>query len=152
MLRPDVTSAPCLTRDRAWIMIGPSILSFGGGKPAVKLDAQGTLIGCTPEAAVLRNGDSYTICGETCRTAKLPGAPTLATIAVVGGKLVAVAEHGSVLAVWREDVPPAFFGLPEQATPVLAHEWGAMGLTDGKVLDVLARGDKTFVVVRIPAI
>jgi hypothetical protein len=34
---------------------------------------------------------------------------------------------------------------------VLAHEWPAMALTDGKVIDVLARGDKSFVVIRIPA-
>jgi hypothetical protein len=154
MQRPDPTSAPCLTRDRAWIMFNNEIVAFGGGKPAVKLPGPGTLIGCTQDAAVMRSftDASYILCSETCRTVKLPGAPTLATIAVVNGKLVAVAEHGSVLAIWREDAEPAYFGLPEQAAPVLAHEWGAMGLSDGKVLDVIARGDKTFVVLRVPAI
>ena len=151
MARPEVSSAPCLTQDRAWVMLGPSLVAFGGGKPAVKLDAEGILIGCALDVAILRFGDSYTMCGETCRTTKLPGAPALAAIAVVRGKLVAAAEHGSVLAVWRENSQPTYFGLPAQATPVLAHDWGAMGLTDDKVLDVIARGDKTFVVIRIPA-
>ena len=32
---------------------------------------------------------------------------------------------------------------------VLAHEWPAMALSNGKVIDVLARGPKTFVVIRI---
>ncbi|MDB4954561.1 MAG: hypothetical protein JWO36_2130 [Myxococcales bacterium] len=157
LVRPLPTSAPCLTGDRGWVMFGTSIVSFGGGKPAAKLEAPGALLGCTLDAALVRRNDtsepepSWQICTDTCRTAKLPGAPTLATIAVVGGKLVAVAAHGSVLAVWHEDAPPTYFGLPEAATPVLAHEWGAMGMTDGKVLDVIARGDKTFVVIRIPA-
>ena len=67
------------------------------------------------------------------------------------GKLVAIAAHGGVLGVWREGAQPVFYSLPEDAHPVLAQEWTAMAMTDGKVIDVIARGDETFVIVRIPA-
>jgi hypothetical protein len=33
----------------------------------------------------------------------------------------------------------------------MAQEWPAMAMTDGKVIDILARGAKGFVVIRIPA-
>jgi hypothetical protein len=151
LARPMGSSLPCLSRDRAWIMFGSALVGWGGGKPPSKIETDGILIGCTGDTALLRFGASYALCTDSCRIAKLAGAPELATIAVIGGKLVGLAEHGSVLAVWHEDGPPTYFGLPEQATPVLAHEWSAMALTDDKVIDVLARGDKTFVVVRIPA-
>jgi hypothetical protein len=56
-----------------------------------------------------------------------------------------------VLGVWREGAQPVFYGLAEDTSPVLAHEWPAMALTDGKVIDVLARSDTSFVVLRVPA-
>ena len=53
-------------------------------------------------------------------------------------------------ALWREGDAPKFFSMPEPAHPVQAHEWPAMALTDGKVIDILARGAKSFAIVRIP--
>ncbi len=125
-------------------------------KPVVEREVKSTvLLGCTPEAALLRDRDQrkpFEICTDTCRVVKLPtGAPDFSATTVVAGKLVAIASHGGVLGVWREDGPPVFYGLPQVADPVLAHEWPAMAMTDGKVIDVIARGGNTFVVIRIPA-
>ena len=155
--RPSMASTPCLTGDRAWIMFGPSLIGFGGPDKPVKLETKGHLIGCTADAALLRavdpatQADTYEICAAECRAATLPDAPDDAAVTVVGGKLVAIAEHGGVLAVWREDAPVTYFGLPSPAHPVKANEWAAMALSDGKVIDVVARGAKSFAVIRIPA-
>ncbi len=146
----------CLTGDRAWTFTqGLKLLSFGGGKPPATFDPIERLIGCTPDAALLRDHGSppqLQLCSDACRTVAMPaGAPDLATVTVVGGKLVAMVAHGGVLAVWREGAKPVFFSVPWEVRPVLAHEWPAMALTDGKVIDILARGEKSFVIVRIPA-
>jgi hypothetical protein len=130
----------------------PVCLSNG----AIKTSHGGTqLLGCTSDGSLERAGgqpQKFVICTQTCRTAALPkGAPSFATTTLVDGKLVAIVEHGGVLAVWRETGEPAFYSLPSPAHPVLAHEWPAMAQTDGKVIDVLARGEKSFVIVRIPA-
>ncbi len=113
------------------------------------------LQGCTADAAVFHERmrpNELTICSDDCRAVTLPtGAPEVATTTVVGGKLVAIASYNGVLGVWREGAPATFYALPENARPVLAHEWPAMALTDGKVIDVLARGETSFVVIRIPA-
>ena len=79
------------------------------------------------------------------------GAPEFSATTVVAGKLVAVAAHSGVLGVWREGSAPVFYALGDDASPVLAHEWPAMVMTDGKVLDVLSRGSKSFDIVRVPA-
>jgi hypothetical protein len=156
---PDpVVGAPCLTRERAWVKaIGESAFSFGGGQPAqrVPVPRSAGLTGCTPEAALFRVRDQPTqviVCTDTCRSTVVPaGAPTYSAVTAVGGKVVAIAAHGGVLGVWREGQGPVFYALPVDAKPVLAHEWPAMALTDGNAIDVLARGSKTFVVIRIPA-
>ena len=155
-LGPDLAlGAMCMTKDRAYVRTGDSLVGFGGGKPVAMLDVGGSkgLVGCTPDAVLLRERAArlpLTICTDTCRDVALPtGAPQSSATTVVGGKLVAIASHGGVLGVWREGSAPAFYGLPEIADPVLAHEWPAMALTDGKTIDILARGTKTFVVIRI---
>jgi hypothetical protein len=144
----------CLTADRAWTQTADTAISFGGGRPTFKRSLRERLQGCTAEAALFHSSampDTLLICSDDCRTAKISAhAPQFATTTVVGGKLVAIASHGGVLGVWREDAKPVFYALPEPATPVLAHEWPAMALTDGKVIDVLARGARSFVVIRIP--
>src|SRR4029079_7960172 len=122
-------------------------------KPIFDQDVAGArLQGCTPDAALFHQTakpKQLVICTDTCRNAIIPAAaPEYAATTVIDGKLVAIAAHDGVLGVWREDAPVVFFGLPENAQPVLAHEWPAMALTDGKVIDVIARGAKTFVLIR----
>lgn len=149
--------ATCLTSDRAWVSTGTGILAFGGGKPLVmRANPFYILMGCTSDAVVMRSLDPQKpllICTDDCRTAIMPrGAPELSAATAVGGKLVAIASHGGVLGVWREgSATPEFFGLPEVADPVMAQEWPAMAMSDGKVIDVLARGAKGFVIIRVPA-
>jgi hypothetical protein len=155
-LGDNPTGATCLTNDRAWVSTGTGVLAFGGGKPVVmRANPFFVLMGCTNDVAVLRALDPrkpFLICTDDCRTVNVPtGAPELATATAVGGKLVAIASHGGVLGVWHEGGAVEFFGLPEVAEPVMAQEWPAMAMTDGKVIDVLARGAKGFVVIRIPA-
>jgi hypothetical protein len=146
----------CLAGDRAWVSTGTGILAFGGGKPMVmRANPFFAMLGCTPDAALLRSVDPrkpFLICTDDCRTVNLPsGAPEQSAATVVGGKLIAIASHNGVLGVWREGTAPQFFGLPEHADPVMAQEWPAMAMTDGKLVDILARGAKGFVVIRIPA-
>ncbi|MEO6772401.1 MAG: hypothetical protein ABI467_05190 [Kofleriaceae bacterium] len=155
-LGDNALGAICLTDDRAWMSTGTGVLAFGGGKPLVmRANPFFVLMGCTNDAVLLRSLDPnkpFLVCTDDCRTVNLPtGAPALATATAVGGKLVAIASHGGVLGVWREGAGVEFFGLPEVADPVMAQEWPAMAMTDGKVIDVLARGAKGFVVIRIPA-
>jgi hypothetical protein len=148
-----------MTSDAIWVKLGPRAISFANGTVGFiqsEMDVGDTrLQGCTPEAALLHRFDrptAFEICTQVCRHVTMPpGAPSYATTTVVGGKLVAMAAHGGVLGVWHEGGPPTFYSLAEMAQPVLAHEWPAMALTDGKVIDVIARGDKTFVLIRIPA-
>ncbi len=145
----------CLTRDRAWLTT-TRYVAFGGGQPVFHgAESSGLLIGCTADAAISRDGGSpqqFTICtGESCRKAVSPAGVRLATVTVIGGKLVALAAHANVLGVWREDGSKTFYALPEPARLVLAREWPAMAMTDGKVIDVLARGKQTLVIVRVPA-
>ena len=147
------TSQPCFTKDRVWVASGDQIVGFGGGK-LYNEGTTGALIGCTPDGAILRLGgepQQFQVCTDSCRLAKLPpGAPSFATTTLVGGKLAAIVEHSGVLAMWREGDAPKFFSMPEPAHPVQAHEWPAMALTDGKVIDIIARGAKSFAIVRIP--
>jgi hypothetical protein len=153
LLPGEPSSQPCLSRDRAWVTSGTQIIGFGGGKLS-HAEAFGELLGCAPDGAIVRMGGSpqqFMICSDQCRSAQPgKGAPTYATTTLIGGKLVSIVEHSGVLAVWREGGETQFFSLPEPAHPVQAHEWPAMALTDGKVLDILARGAKTFVIVRVP--
>jgi hypothetical protein len=163
------TGLVCMTRDRAWLAAAHSVVGFGGGKPPASIpslaadpnvplseETLNVLVGCTPDAVLLRNQDykkPFTICTDKCWNARMPyGAPDLATTTVVNGKLVAMASHAGVLGVWREGAAePIFYALPEPARPVQAHEWPAMAMTDGKVIDIVARGTKSFVLIRIPA-
>jgi hypothetical protein len=150
--------APCLTKDRIWVMGSSNeLFAFGGGKPLARLPVPpySGLQGCTTNAAIVRKRSKareVAICTNECRTVMMPsGAPDLATVTEVGGKLRAIAAHGGVVGVWSEDKPPVFYALPMQAKPVLSQEWPAMAMSSGKTIDVIARGAKTFVVVRIPA-
>jgi hypothetical protein len=94
----------------------------------------------------------YLLCDDACATAQVSGAPDMSSIAVVGGKLVALAMHGGVIAVYKQaGGPPTFYGLPEAMRLVHAREWPMIGLTDGKVIDVVARGATGYFIVRVPA-
>ncbi len=148
---------PCMTRDRAWAQTLGDVFAFGGGRPILRKPLGYVVLqGCTADAALFRDrsvAKSLVICADDCRKVTVPtGAPDNAATTIVGGKLVAIAAHGGVLGVWRETGKPTFYSLPEDARPVLAQEWTAMAMTDGKVIDVIARGAETFVIVRIPAI
>lgn len=151
----------CLTSDRAWLSATAGVLAFGGAKPMVmRASPFNDLLGCTQDAALFRlsdPADAHLICTDDCRVAKLPsGAPAGATLTVIDSKLVAIATHGGVVGVWREDAgPPVFFSLPAQADPLTARHPPSMRATimaqsNGTVIDVLARGAKGFVVIRIP--
>jgi hypothetical protein len=177
---PGVGGSFCLSADRVWSQIGKDAVAFGGGRPSVRTNfvarkhpAEGKVVtygtapdpadyrqpilqGCTAEGALFHDRmdpTQLTICSDDCRDVRLPaGAPQFATTTIVGGKLVAIAAHGGVVGLWREGAKPVFYSLPDTTTkPVLAHEWPAMALTDGKVVDVLARGKDSFVVIRFPA-
>jgi hypothetical protein len=151
-LPPGQVVEVCMTKDRGWAATDEHALAFGGGLVQFRKEVGArTLQGCTGEVAVFRNDDDHLLCADDCRVAQMPaGAPESAATTVVGGKLVAVAAHGGVLGVWREGAQPRFFSMSEPARPVLAHESPAMAITDGKVIDVIARGEKTFVILRIP--
>ncbi|NVB84633.1 MAG: hypothetical protein HOV81_40040 [Kofleriaceae bacterium] len=147
---------PCMTHDRAWAQTVDEVFAFGGGQPILRKPlGYAALQGCTRDAALFRDrtvAKALLICADDCRKVTIPsGAPDNAATTVVGGKLVAIAAHGGVLGVWREGEQPIFYSLPEDAHPVLAQEWTAMAMTDGKVIDVVARGVETFVIIRIPA-
>jgi hypothetical protein len=150
-LPPVHVGALCLTNEFAFV----DGVAFGAGAPYRGEPLSGyELVGCTADAAILRAADAgaFAICTSTCRRGiALAGAPARAAITAVDGKLVALAAHARVLGVWREGAPPAFYALPERAWPVLAHEWPAAALGDGKVIDIIARSDNRFAIIRIPA-
>ncbi len=157
-LPASFAGAPCMTADRVWVMANaPEVFSFGGGRPLARVPVAGFsgLQGCTSDAAIVRRRNQpreVEICSDVCRKVNVPsGAPESAAVTAVGGKLRAIAAHGGVLGVWSEDKPPVFYALPAQAHPVLAHGWPAMAMTDGKVIDVIARDATSFVVIRVPA-
>ncbi len=150
--------APCMTTDRVWLAAStPEMFSFGGGRPLARLQVApySGLQGCTTDAALVRKRDrprDVEICTDHCRKVQVPsGAPEYSAVTSVGGKLRAIAAHAGVLGVWSEDKAPVFYALPVHAKPVLAHEWPAMALSDGKVIDVVARSATSFAVIRIPA-
>lgn len=157
-LPASFAGAPCLTNDRVWLAANaPEVFAFGGGRPLVRVPVahSGGLQGCTTDAALVRGrgrAREVEICADLCRKVQLPsGAPDYATVTVVGGKLRAIGAHAGVLGVWSEDKPPVFYALPVQAKPVRGLALPPMALTDGKVIDVIARGAKAYVVIRIPA-
>ena len=155
-LPASVAGSPCVTADRVWAMAKePEVFAFGGGRPLARLPVAeySVVVGCTGDAAIVHGpGRGVAICRDVCREVQLPsGAPENAAITSVGGKLRAIATHGGVLGVWSEGGPPVFYALPVAASPARARRWPVMALTDGKVIDVIARGAKHYVVIRIPA-
>lgn len=157
-LPASFAGAPCMTNDRVWVMANePEVFSFGGGKPLERMPVAlySGLQGCTTDAAIVRQRNQHRaveICTDKCRKVSIPsGAPEYATVTAIGGKLKAIAAHGGVVGVWSEDKPPVFYALPIKAMPMYAHDDPAMALTDGKVIDVLARGEGKIVMIRIPA-
>jgi hypothetical protein len=152
-LPASFSGTPCMTADRVWVTaVAPELFAFGGRQPLARypLASYARLQGCTAEAALVRKGDlprEVAICVDQCRNALIPsGAPESSAVTAVGGKLRAIAAHAGVLGVWSEDKPPVFYALPAPAKPV-----AAMALTNGKVIDVIARSGKMFVLIRIPA-
>lgn len=157
-LPASFAGVPCLTNDRVWVVANePEVFAFGGGKPLERIAVSGYsgLQGCTGDAAIVRTRDRHRdvdICTDRCRKVSVPsGAPEYATVTAIGGKLRAVAAHAGVVGVWSEDKPPVFYSLPVKAMPLYAHDDPAMALTDGKVIDVIARGDDKLVLIRLRA-
>lgn len=153
---PTLAAPPCLAKDRAWLILsGGQVFGFGGTRPPAQMWPPGTPIGCAMEGFVFRVGagtPKYAVCDDQCREAQVAGAPDLSSVAVVGGKLVAIGLHGGVLGVWREaGGAPTFYGLPEPLRLVRVREWPLMALTDGTSIDVLAHGASGYYVIRVPA-
>ena len=153
---PNLADPPCLAADRAWLILsGGQVFGVGGARPPVQMWPPGTPIGCTTDGFVFRVGagtPKYSVCDDQCREAQVAGAPDLSSVAVVGGKLVAIGIHGNVLGLWHEAGGPVkFYGLPEPLRLVRVREWPLMALTDGKSIDVLAHGASGYVVIRVPA-
>jgi hypothetical protein len=149
---------PCLTNDRVWApAVEPQLFAFGGGKPLerIEIPPDSDLHGCTADAAIVRSFQRHrdlAICTDRCRSVSIPsGAPEYATVTAIGGKLKAIAAHAGVVGVWSEDKPPVFYAMPERAIPVDENGDPIMALTDGKVIDVIARGHKGYVLIRLPA-
>jgi hypothetical protein len=152
---PTIINPPCLAADRGWLIISPDhVFGFGGTRPVVSFAQPGVPLGCAAGGIVFRIGHAapqYQVCDDTCTTGTVPGAPDFSSVAVVDGKLIAVALHGGALAVWHQDsAAPTFYGLPEPMRLVHLREWPLMALTDGKSLDVLARGATGYFVIRVP--
>lgn len=160
---PSVGMPPCLANDRAWLPLtgGGTIFGFGGTRPAVHQDLEHrpelggpvSIIACTGDGVLLRaeaSPPTYMLCDDNCTTTKAAGAPDMSAVTLVDHELVAVATHGGVLAVWR-DGTPRFYGLPEPMRLVHQREWPLVALTDGKSLEVVARGASGYAVIRVPA-
>ncbi len=157
-LPASFAGAPCLTNERVWLLANePQVFAFGGGKPLERIDVSefSGLQGCTADAAIVRQRSRHReleICTDRCRKVSIPrSAPEYATVTAIGGKLRAIAAHAGVVGVWTEDKPPVFYALPAKAMPVYAHDDPAMALTDGKVIDVIAKSDGKHVLIRVPA-
>jgi hypothetical protein len=163
---PMLGPPPCLSKDRAWLEVpGVQTFGFGGTRPVVQhkpdeIASHGAgdypvLLGCVAEGALyLRGGHnpSYVVCDDECAAASVGGAPDLSAVTLVGGKLVAIGLHGDVLGIWHQaGGAPTFYGLPESLRLVQYREWPLVAFTDGKSLDVLARGDNGYYVIRVPA-
>jgi hypothetical protein len=112
------------------------------------------LIGCTVDGALGRSGgepQELVICTSSCRRSTLPiGSPEAPALTLVAGKLVAIGEHDGVIGVWQEDGTKTFYALPELVQPALVDEWPMMAMTDGKVIDMLAKCKQGYAIVRIP--
>jgi hypothetical protein len=151
---PDVEmDALCLTRDRGWLSTRAGMIGLGAAAPApAPAGGDATrLLGCTGDAAIGRTGPRvYAVCAQDgCREQQATGAPVQSAVTVHGGKLVAAAIRSGVLGVWR-DGTPRFFSVPSGAELVNGENTPAMILTDGKVLDILARTDEDYLILRVP--
>lgn len=171
---------PCLSKDRAWVNIpGMALFGLGGTRPVVKLgpeqlratpappagemmmthdrepEEMPTMLGCVAEGVLFvatGNNPTYTVCDDSCGSGTVAGAPDMSAVTLVGGKLVAIGLHGGVLGIWHQaGGAPTFYGLPESMRLVQYREWPLVAFTDGKSIDVLARGDKGYYVIRVPA-
>jgi hypothetical protein len=142
----------CLTADRAWAATLDSMIAFGGGKPRFRANAAfGDLLGCTPDAALMRSGQDLWLCTTECSEPISPAHAWVSSLTVLGGQLAAVVTHGNVIGLWRDGVAHAYFSLPKRIRFVLDHGVPLMAMTDDKVIDVLAREGDKLVIVRIPA-
>jgi hypothetical protein len=152
-----VNEPPCLAADRAWVLTLAGAASLGATTQATSSTPfpLTKLQGCTSEGALFRSpsdASQVVVCMKDCRQAALPaGAPSDSAVTIVGGNVVAIAVHNGILGVWREGGAPAFYSLDKDVNPARGRELTAMAMTDGKVIDVIARAHAGYVVVRLPA-
>jgi hypothetical protein len=157
--------AACLSTHRAWISTDSGVDVVGHGTLDREV-AAGELQGCAASAALLRpsfymlsipaTNRTFTICSARCRDVVHPpiGVPVM-TATVIDDQLVVVAVHRDVIGVWRTGALARFFRLPEPVVLAKRMEslegWPVMAMTDGAVIDVIARAAAGYVIVRVPA-
>jgi hypothetical protein len=148
----------CLTERAAWARVESGAMTFGGERWVVDPDSHiGPLLGCTQTSALFRDTSDDRLAfvctaSEGCSSTEIPaGPPQGPALALVGKDVVALASHGGVLGVWRSGAQPVYYSLPEPAMPVSVFDMTAMAMSDGTVIDVLARTATTgYVIVRVP--
>jgi hypothetical protein len=148
----------CLTAGAAWARVESGAMTFGGERFAVDSDSHiDALLGCTETAALFRDSSDARrvfVCAsanEGCTSTEIPaGPPQGPALALVGKDIVALASHGGVLGVWRSGAQPVYYSLPEPAMPASVFDMTAMAMTDGDLIDVLARTAMGYVIVRVP--
>jgi len=134
--------AMCLTTDRAYVLTTTNMLvPFTATGLAPSLVVEGELRGCSPNAVVMERKGTLSVCTETCREAHLKGPQNTRVSVVIGGKLVALSASDGVIGVYRDDRAPSY--LAAKVTALLA------AMTDGKVIDAVARTSDGIAIVRI---
>jgi hypothetical protein len=154
----DDVDAPrlCLAGHTAWLSFGVgAMLAITDGVARQVTVADGerpyhSLEGCTPTAAIVTlTGMTYASCGATCERATAPAAflPSGASNDTVatsqGGKPLALAARGHVVATWDLARGARFFATGVDLRPTVA-------LSDDHTVDLLAHQGEQYVVVRVP--
>lgn len=134
--------AMCLTADRAYVLTSTNMLvPFTPTGLAPSLVVEGDLRGCSPNAVIIERRSKFSVCTETCRETNLKGPQNTRMAVVMNGKLVALSARDGVIGVFRDDRAPSY--LAAKVTSLV----GAM--TDGKVIDAIARTSDGIAIVRI---
>lgn len=138
-------NAMCLTDARGWLDAADQTISFDGAAAGSHVLPGHDLLGCTRSAALLHDehNQRYAVCKDTCDVVTITGLRTTDVATIANDRVHAVRTRGRVLGVWRQNLPPRFFALPGEVTPLLAD-------SDGKAIDVLVRTADGVAIVRVP--